>query len=329
MDSGQNLLGVAVQANTVAVIAFDGISPFHLSVPCAIFGEDRTGACMPRFELLVCSAEKTKLKTSAGFSIETRHGLRDLARASIIIVPSWRDTAEIPPKFLLDALRRAHKRGALIVGLCLGSYVLAAAGLLDGRTATTHWYWANDLAARYPHISVNPNVLYVDEGDIITSAGTAAAIDCCLHILRRQHGAKVASHVARRMVVSPHRQGGQAQYIPQPVRDISTADHFAEVLDWIRRNLDQPHSLDALAERALMTRRTFTRRFKQLMGITVGAWLLSQRLGLAQQLLETTDSPIDLIAESSGFGSAVSLRQHFNQTFKISPTNYRREFRGI
>lgn len=317
-----------MRTNTVAVIAFNGISPFHLSVPCAIFGEDRTGACVPKFDLLVCSAESEKLRTSAGFSMETRYGLKDISKASIVIVPSWRDTAETPPRAMLDALRRAHKRGALIVGLCLGSYVLAAAGLLDGRAATTHWHWASDLAARYPHISVNPNVLYVDEGDIITSAGTAAAIDCCLHILRRQYGAEVASHVARRMVVSPHRQGGQAQYIPQPVRDVSTVDHFAEVLDWIRRNLHRPHSLDTLAERALMTRRTFTRRFKQVMGVTVGEWLLGQRLGLAQQLLETTDHPVESVAESAGFGSAVSLRQHFNQAFKISPSNYRREFRG-
>ncbi len=317
-----------MRANTVAVIAFDGISPFHLSVPCAVFGEDRTGANMPKFELMVCSAEKARLQTSAGFSIETRYGLKDLSRASMIIVPSWRDTAEIPPKALLDALRRAHKRGALIVGLCLGSYVLAAAGLLDGRAATTHWHWAKDLAQRYPLISVNPDVLYVDDGDIITSAGTAAAIDCCLHILRRQYGAEVASCVARRMVVSPHRQGGQAQYIPQPVRDVSTVDHFAEVLEWTQRNLHKPHSLDTLAERALMTRRTFTRRFKQVMGITVGEWLLSQRLGLAQQLLETSNHAIDTVAEKSGFGSAVSLRQHFNLAFKISPSNYRREFRG-
>lgn len=318
-----------MRANTVAVIAFDGISPFHLSVPCAIFGEDRTGVSLPKFELLVCSVEKGALQTSAGFSIETRYGLKDLARAATIIVPSWRDTAEIPPKVLLDALRKAHKRGALIVGLCLGSFVLAAAGLLDGREATTHWFWADELARRYPLINVKPDVLYVDVGDIITSAGTAAAIDCCLHILRRQYGAKVANHVARRMVVSPHRQGGQAQYIQQPVRDVSAIDHFAEVLDWTRRNLDKSHSLDALSERALMTRRTFTRRFKQVMGMTVGAWILSQRLGLAQQLLETTDNPIDLIAEMAGFGSAVSLRQHFNFSFKISPSNYRREFRGI
>lgn len=314
--------------NTVAVIAFDGISPFHLSVPCAVFGEDRTNACVPKFELLVCAAEKGILQTTAGFAIETRYGLKDLAKAATIIVPSWRDTAELPPKALLDALRKASQQGAQIVGLCLGSFVLAAAGLLDDRPATTHWFWADELARRYPLIRVNPDVLYVDDGNIITSAGTAAAIDCCLHILRLRYGTKIANQVARRMVVSPHRQGGQAQYIQQPVRDISTIDHFAKVLDWTMQNLDKPLSLDTLAERALMTRRTFTRRFRQVMGMTVGEWLLNQRLVLAQKLLETTDSPIDLIAERAGFGTSASLRQHFNHTFKISPSNYRREFRG-
>lgn len=317
-----------MRENTVAVIAFNGISPFHLAVPCAVFGEDRTGACVPTFELLVCAAEQGKLQTSAGFTIETRYGLKDLSRAATIIVPSWRNPAEPPPLPLLNALRKAHQRGAQIVGLCLGSFVLAAAGLLDDRPATTHWFWADELATRYPLIHVDPNVLYVDDGNIITSAGTAAAIDCCLHMLRQRYGAKVANLVARRMVVSPHRQGGQAQYIQQPVRDVSTIDHFAKVLDWTRRNLDKPHSLDTFAEKALMTRRTFTRRFRQVMGITVSEWLLSQRLGLAQQLLETTAKPIDSIAEKAGFGSPASLRQHFNRTFKISPSNYRRQFRG-
>ncbi len=312
----------------VAVIAFNGISPFHLSVPCAVFGPDRTGAEIPEFELLVCSAEGMNLQTSAGFSISTCHGLEGLSGAEIIIVPSWRDTNELPPQRLLDALRGAHQRGALIVGLCLGSFVLAAAGLLNGRRATTHWHWAGELARRYPSVRVNPDVLYVDEGDIITSAGTAAAIDCCLHILRVRHGSQVANQVARRMVVSPHRQGGQVQYIKQPVRDVSGIDHFANLLEWVRSNLDQPHSLDSLAKRALMTRRTFTRRFKQVMGMTVGSWLLNQRIVLAQQLLETTDEPIDQIALTSGFGSSASLRQHFAHALKISPSNYRREFQG-
>lgn len=317
-----------MHGNSIAVVVFDRISPFHLSVPCIIFGEDRSGNCPVKFDVKVCSLEQGPINTSAGFTMHARYGLKELSRASIVIVPTWRDTNEIPPKPLLDALRRAHKRGALIVGLCLGTYVLAAAGLLDGLEATTHWNWAADLAAKYPTIKVNPDVLYVDQGSIITSAGTASAIDCCLHIIRRQYGANLANYMARRMVVSPHRQGGQAQFIRQPVREVENVDHFAEVLEWSRKHLHQPLSLDMLAERALMTRRTFTRRFRQVMGVTVGEWLLNQRLALAQQLLEITGDSIDAIAERAGFGTAVSLRQHFNQAFKTTPSNYRREFRG-
>jgi len=312
--------------DTIAVIAFNGISPFHLSVPCAVFGEDRRDAGVPQFKVLVCGAEKGALATSAGFSLAGLHGLRDLEKAGIIIVPSWRDPNELPPQPLLRALRMASHRGAILVGLCLGSYVLAAAGLLDGRRATTHWAWADDLAGRYPQIQVDRDVLYVDEGEIITSAGGAAGIDCCLHILRTLHGAEVASRVARRMVVPPHRQGGQAQYIEQPLRESAAVDRFTQALEWVRQNLDQPHSLDALAARVFMSRRTFTRRFRQATGTTVGNWLLNQRL--AQRLLETTGKQIDQIAQEAGFGSEASLRQHFNKTLKISPSRYRKEFRG-
>jgi transcriptional regulator GlxA family with amidase domain len=206
--------------------------------------------------------------------------------------------------------------------------VLAAAGLLDGRRATTHWAWADDLAGRYPQVRVDRDVLYVDEGNVVTSAGGAAGIDCCLHILRRLHGAEIASRVARRMVVPPHRQGGQAQYIEQPLRETPGDDRFARMLEWVQAHPDEPHTLDALAGRVFMSRRTFTRRFRQATGTTVGAWLLNQRLALAQRLLETTARPIALIAQESGFGSEVSLRQHFRKSLKVSPARYRKEFRG-
>ena len=228
---------------------------------------------------------------------------------------------------MLEALRTAHHRGALIVGLCLGSYVLAAAGLLDGRPATTHWMCAGDLAERYPLIRMNRNVLFVDDGDIVTSAGGAAGIDCCLHILRRIHGAEIASRVARRMVVPPHRQGGQAQYI-EPLRETPVIDRFSEVMEWIQQNPELSHSLDSLAEKAFMSRRTFTRRFRQATGVTVGAWLLNQRLCLAQRLLETGSASIGQVAQQAGFGSEVSLRKHFSRILKTSPARYRKEFRG-
>ena len=314
--------------HTIAVIAFDGISPFHLSVPCVVFGADCNYGGVQRIDLLVCAAEKGPLRTNAGFSIQTEHGLEALAKADTIIVPSWRDTDDPPSTQLLDALREAHARGAQIVGLCLGAFVLAAAGILNARPATTHWLCTDELARRYPSVQVNPNVLYLDDGDVLTSAGTAAGIDCCLHILRKHCGAEIANHVARRMIVPPHRQGGQAQYIERPIPASSGSDRFMEILEWVGQNLREPHSLDALAAKALMSRRTFTRRFRQVTGTTVGKWLRHQRLALAQHFLEASDQPIEAIADLVGFGSALSLRQHFSEILHTSPSTYRREFRG-
>lgn len=314
--------------DTIAVIVFNRISPFHLSVPCAVFGEDRRDAGVPQFKVLACGFEKGALVTSSGFSLSGIHGVRKMETAGIVIVPSWRDPREMPPQPLLEALRKANRRGAVIIGLCLGSYVLAAAGLLDGRRATTHWAWADDMANRYPAIKVNRDVLYVDDGDIITSAGGAAGIDCCLHLLRRLCGAEIASRVARRMVVPPHRQGGQAQYI-DPMRETPAVDRLSQVMEWVQRNPEASHSLDSLAARAFMSRRTFTRRFRQATGTTVGAWLLDQRLALAQRLLETTGMPMDMVAQQAGFGSEVSLRKQFAKRLKTSPARYRKEFRAI
>lgn len=299
---------------------------FHLSIPLAVFGEDRRDAGVPLMGVNVCTFEKRALTTSAGLTLAKPHGIRMLETAGIIIVPSWRDPYEQPPEALLKALCTAHRRGALIVGLCLGSYVLAAAGLLDGRPATTHWKWADDLAKRYPEIQVNRDVLYVDDGDVITSAGVAAGIDCCLHLLRRLHGAEIASQLARRMVVPPHRQGGQAQYI-EPLRESVEVDRFSEVMTWVQQHPELSHTLNSLAAKAFMSRRTFTRRFRQTTGTTAGSWLLNQRLALAQRLLETTGLTIDQVAEHAGFGTAVSLRTQFTKVLNTSPGRYRKEFR--
>jgi transcriptional regulator GlxA family with amidase domain len=310
----------------IAVIAFDRISPFHLSAPCLVF-KDHGDDDLPRFDLRVCAAEPGPLRTEAGFSIQTRHGLSGLRGADTVIVPSWRDIEERPPEPLLAALRRAHARGARIVSLCLGAYVLAEAGLLDGRPATTHWAWSPHFRARYPRVSLQRDVLYVDEDDIVTSAGTAAALDCCLHLLRRDHGADVANRIARRLVLAPHRQGSQAQYIDQPLPASPDDDRLGATLTWALAHLEQPHDLDSLAARALMSRRTFTRRFRQATGTTVGQWLLNQRLARAQRLLETSRLPLEAIAAQSGFGSATTLRQRFAAVLKTSPSVYRREFR--
>lgn len=317
-----------MQSSSYAVLAFNGISPFHLSVPCIIFRPDANNSQVPDFKIKVCAADPSPISTNAGYSIHATHTLAGLRDAGTVIVPSWHDTSELPPKALLDALRKAHQRGARIVSFCLGAFVLAAAGLLDGRRETTHWKWADELAERYPGINVEPDVLYVDEGDIVTAAGCAASIDCCLHLIRTQHGAEVANHIARRMVVSPFRQGGQAQFIEQPVFSSVEPDRLSQVMDWMTKHLDTAHTLDALAERALMSRRTFTRRFRQVTGTTVGQWLLNQRLALAQRMLETTDKPIGMVAETAGFASPAIFRRYFGQAFGVKPSIYRREFRG-
>lgn len=310
----------------VAVVAFDCIGTFHLAVPCAVFGAAAGGE--PLFEVQVCAVEPGELRSEAGFGIAVRHGLRALARADIVVVPSWRDPRVPAPEALVRALRSAHRRGALVVGLCLGAFALADAGLLDGRRAATHWASAELFARRFPRVALEPNVLYVDEGTVVTSAGTAAGIDCCLHVVRRLCGAEAAARIARRMVVPPHRQGGQAQYIEQPVSARGEPGPLQRALDWATGHLDQPHSLDTLAARAAMSRRSFTRHFRRHTGTTVSQWLLAQRLALAQRLLETTDQPVERIAECAGFGTPLSMRQHFAAAFDTTPSAYRREFRG-
>ncbi|MGH6861783.1 MAG: AraC family transcriptional regulator, partial [Phyllobacterium sp.] len=197
--------------HTIAVIAFEGISPFHLSVPCIVFGDELLKLGVPRYRLLICGETTGPVPTMSGFRIEVEHDLGSLAEADTVIVPAWRDPNERPSEALLTALRMAHARGARLVGLCLGTFVLAEAGLLDGRGASTHWAWAGEFERRYPQVALNPNALYIDDGDVLTSAGTAASIDCCLHIVRRDHGAEIANRIARRLVVAPHRHGGQAQ----------------------------------------------------------------------------------------------------------------------
>ena len=311
---------------SIVVVAFNQISPFHLSVPCVVFGEAHSGG--PLFNFKVCTAETGPINTTAGFTLGINHGLSALKTADTIIVPSWRDPDELPPKALLKALSAAHRRGAQVVGLCLGAYVLAEAGLLDGRRATTHWAYAKDFAQRYPAISVDANVLYVEDENILTSAGTAAGIDCCLHMVRQRYGVESANSVARRLVVPPHRQGGQAQFIEQPIPSSTRSSRLSDLIDWVRSNLHQSHTVDNLASRALMSRRTFTRQFRQLIGMTVVEWLHAERLALTQRLLESSDHSIDAISSLAGFGSPESLRLHFRRAFGVSPIVWRKTFKG-
>ncbi|KAB7771638.1 helix-turn-helix domain-containing protein [Xanthomonas sp. LMG 12461] len=311
----------------IAVVAFDRISPFHLAVPCQVF-EARPDTDLPAFDLRVCAADPGPLCTDAGFAIQVQHGLEALEDADTVIVPSWRDAAEPAPAALCQALRRAHAAGAQVVGLCLGTFVLADAGLLDGRPATTHWAALARFAQRHPQVRLQPDVLYVDDGDVLTSAGTVAGIDCCLHLVRRRHGADVANRIARRLVVAPHRQGGQAQYIEQPLPASRRDAQLGPTLDWMLQRLDQPQRLDALAAHARMSRRSFTRQFRQVTGTTVVQWLAHQRLVRAQQLLERTDLPLERIAADCGFGSAGALRLQFTRDLGLPPSAYRRGFRA-
>jgi AraC family transcriptional activator FtrA len=311
----------------VAAIAFDGIRPFHLSVPCLIFGEDRTREGLPAFDFRVCApVAGTLLQTQSGLGLVAPYDLNGLDGADLVIVPSWRSENEPVPPEITAALRKAHARGAVIVGLCLGAFPVAAAGLLDGRTATTHWQAAGHLATAYPSITVVPDRLYVDEGDVITSAGVAAALDCCLHIVRKRYGAEPAQRLARRIVLSPHRQGGQAQFIERPLASAADPDPLSRALDGVLADLSGAHELDAVAAKARMSRRTFTRRFYARTGVTFARWLSAQRLQRAQELLETTGRSIEDVADLSGFGTATSMRQHFAAALGTSPARYRREF---
>lgn len=315
----------------IAVIAFDGMTPFHLSVPSLVFGNAgnaHDNPVMTLFDVIVCAADKGAISTSAGFAIAIENDLSVLKKADIVIMPAWYDDCRAAPAELLDALRGAHQRGARMVGLCLGSFPLAEAGLLDGKTITTHWEAAEIFAKRFPKVKVDCDVLYVAEGDVLTSAGVAAGLDCCLHLLRETCGAEVANKVARRLVIAPHRQGGQAQFIERPVPVTNSDNRFSQVLEWVTQNLELVHSIDSLAERAAMSRRNFTRHFRQATGTSFKQWLLSQRLSHAQRMLESGDASIDVVAHEAGFGTALSLRQHFRTALHTSPSAYRKLFRA-
>jgi transcriptional regulator GlxA family with amidase domain len=310
----------------VAVLAFDGVSLFHLSVPGLVFGAAHGVPGLPQYEVRYCAVTPGKVRSDQGIVIEVPDGLECMQNADIVVVPAWADPAQKASAELAEGLRQCHERGALVVGLCLGAFVLGDAGLLDGREATTHWIARELFAKRFPLSQFRPDVLYVSEGNVITSAGTVAAVDCCLHLVRQRHGADVANRMARLLVTPPHRQGGQAQYIEQPVPHLPSESRLPGVLEWARAHLAEPLSLDILADNARMSRRTFTRRFRETTGTTFIKWLNAERIARAQQLLETTDMPIDSIATEVGFGTSISLRQQFAAQLGTSPSAYRRAF---
>ncbi|WP_228974511.1 helix-turn-helix domain-containing protein [Streptomyces sp. DH12] len=310
---------------TVALAVTDGMLHFELAVAYEVFGTAPATVEVPWYDVEVCGARGG---VGVGpFGLRPDHGLDRLPHADTVVVPGWADVDADPPAELVDAVRAAHEAGARVASLCTGAFVLAAAGLLDGRRATTHWAHTAALAARHPAVEVDPDVLYVDGGSVLTSAGKAAALDLCLHLVRSDHGPAVANAVARRLVVPPHRAGGQAQFVaaPVPARD----DHpLAALLPWVVERLDRPLTVEDMARRAGMSPRHLGRRFRAVTGTTPLRWLLTQRIRRAQELLEATDDSVEAVAAATGMGTATTLRRHFHRTVGVPPDTYRRTFRS-
>jgi transcriptional regulator GlxA family with amidase domain len=308
----------------IAVVVFDQISTAHLAAPCTLFGERHPG--VPPFDFWYCRASPGPVQGAAGLQFAQLQGLESLDDADIVIVPGWTAPYTRPPAPLLQALQKASARGSTLVGLCLGTFVLAEAGLLEQHRATTHWAYADELARRFDRVTVERNVLYIDDGNILTSAGTGAALDCCLHLLGRVCGAAVSSQLAQRLVLAAHRQGHQAQVLAQPFDRTSKSSRLTELLDDVGAHLDLEHTLASLAQRAAMSPRTFTRCFKQVTGTTVQRWLLAQRLARVRELLEQSHSSVDAISRQVGFGSTVALRQNFSKAFGMTPSTWRKRY---
>jgi AraC family transcriptional activator FtrA len=312
--------------HAVAVVVYDGLFPFEFGVACDIFGYDYAVAFgVPWYRMSICGAAPS-VTVQPGFRMQVPCGLEAVRAADTVIVPSTQFPEQVPAE-VLEALREARQRGCRMVSLCTGAFVLAAAGILDGRPATTHWSGCAEMAQRYPRVRVDPGVLYVDDGDVLTSAGSAASIDLCLHVVQRDYGTEIATRLARDLVVPLQRDGGQAQYIEAPVPALDATNLFADTVAWLQEHLDQPVTVNDLAARAAMSPRTFARRFLAAVGTTPHQWLVRERIRLAQRLLETSDLPVEVIAARSGFGTADNFRKHFARVLRTSPQAYRRAFR--
>jgi transcriptional regulator GlxA family with amidase domain len=309
---------------SVAVVVDHGFSPFEFAIPCEVFGIDRRAVGLPGLDFRVCSPEPGPVRSSVGFDLIAPYGLEALEDVDLIVVPAI-PTAYRPGPDQVAGLRRAVDRGARVASLCSGAFVLARAGLLTGRRATTHWHHSEEFRACFPEIELVPDVLFVEDGPVATSAGTAAGIDLCLHLVRQSLGSAAATGIARRMVVPPQRDGGQAQFIESPLRDVG-ARSLAPLLDWAQERLDQELSVPVLAAQVSMSERTFARRFREETGTTPHQWVLGQRVALAEHLLETAELSVEEVARRCGFGSATMLRHHFSRLRRTAPTAYRRAF---
>jgi transcriptional regulator GlxA family with amidase domain len=311
---------------SVAVAVLDRVAPFELGVLCEVFGTDRAADGFPRYDFALCAPDGQPVRTSTGFLIVPTADLAPLDEADLVAVPAHPLDSPIPPE-LGAALCRAVERGAHVMSVCSGAFVLGEAGLLDGRRCTTHWRYADELARRFPLADVHPNALYIEDGQILTSAGTAAGIDLCLHLVRREHGSAVATKLARRMVVPPQRAGGQAQFVETPVPVGPGAPTLEPLLSWLITNISENSTVEDLAHRVHMAPRTFARRFRAEIGTTPHDWITGQRVLLARQLLEDTDLSVESVASRTGFGDAAALRHHFSRRVGATPHTYRATFR--
>jgi len=307
----------------VVLLALPGVAPFEFGVVCEIFGIDRSESGGPCFDFTIATADPGPVRTSLGFTMNIEADLSVAADADLVAVPAHEITG-IDPRYL-QVIREAEARGAWVLSVCSGAFALAQAGILEGRRATTHWMHTDRLARMFPGTTVDADVLFVEDRKVVTSAGTAAGIDAALHIVRKEHGAAATNVIARRMVVPPQRDGGQSQYIDTPVQEV-TSDSFAIVAEWMLENLANDLTVDQLARKALMSSRTFARRFRAEMGTTPAAWLNRQRIIRAQQLLESSDRGLESIAQQTGFGTAAVMRHHFLKVLQTTPTLYRRTF---
>lgn len=311
---------------SVAVLAYDGLCTFEFGQVVEVFGLPRPEMGADWYRFRVCAERPGPLRAVGGFRVEADGGLAELGAAATILVPGWRGIEAAVQDDLLATLRAAHARGSRLVSICSGAAVLAATGLLDGRRCTTHWRYAERLASRFPAVQVDASVLYAEADRVFTSAGSAAGLDLCLHLVRRDFGARIANEVGRRLVLPPHREGGQAQFIERPVADREDA-RFARLFDWARARLGERITVDRMAGEAAMSRRSFIRRFEAATGTSPGGWLIGERVRHAADLLEGTGLGVERVATECGFGSADGLRHHFRARLGISPTAYRRQFR--
>jgi AraC family transcriptional activator FtrA len=314
-----------MKRHLVAALAYEGLCTFEFGCTVELFALPRPELKIPWYDFEVCASEKRTLHAMGGVTVSVPHSLRTLERANTIVIPGWRDAQELPPASLTRRLLKAYERGARLCSICSGVFVLAATGVLDGKRATTHWRYADLLAQQYPRIQVEPDALYVDEGRILTSAGSAAGLDMLIHLVRKDFGAKVANQIARRLVIAPHRAGGQSQFVARPVPK-DERGRLARLQQWLRAHLDQPHSITSMAARAAMSPRTLQREFKAATGESAFAWLIRERIEYARELLEQRSLPLRGIAERVGIASLESFRHHFRRQVGTTPSEYRLKF---